>query len=383
MGFLDKLFGGNKSNKSNKSKPTRESVAAAAEGGSFSKQDLGGLDLSGIEFLQATFNEATLFGSNLSGATFTQCELKKANMRNATLAGARFAQCEFKGAIFDGANVVGATFEQCEFPSAKLDSVQGAEQATFSQCALAGTALAAPKSPEEQLSDQRARQYDQAVQAAAENGDVNAMLAAAQAQTKQIMQDAIKPEQLEPIGGVSLEVYATVSARVAADPSARPAILAEYGLDEARFNAADQGWQARMRQAEDPMAAAAIAGEYGKYFAAAGQGQYGATAQASAGHIGMHGQVGGPGAAAEPCTLERYAEIMGAQAAWSDQGRDVNAMLQSQFGMTALDWSNMSTYWSMKMATDYQLAQRLTDLQAQYEQRYRGAGGGPDDDLSF
>ena len=47
--------------------------------------------------------------------------------------------------------------------------------------------------------------------------------------------------------------------------------------------------------------------------------------------------------------LERYAEIMGAQSAWAQQGRDVNAMLKKQFNMSALDFSNISQYWSAKI----------------------------------
>src|SRR5690606_30259746 len=123
----------------------------------------------------------------------------------------------------------------------------------------------------------------------------------------------------------------------------------------------------------------ALLTEYGTYFGQAGQGAYGATAAANAGHAGVlndgRGAIG-----AEPCSLERYAEIGGAQSAWAQQGRDVNAMLAQQFGISALDWSNMSQYWSAKIAGDYRVGLRFSELQTHYEQAY-GGGGGYDADL--
>ncbi len=205
-------------------------------------------------------------------------------------------------------------------------------------------------------------------------------------QQKAEMAAAVSPEQLAPCEGVDIQTYATVMARKMqlTDPSQVHALLAEYGLDEARFNLADQQWQARMRQADDPMAMAAIATEYGKHFAAAGQGQYGAAGQAAAPGMEMNAAAGAaPAAGAEPCTLERYAEIQAAQTVWSQQGQDVNAMLQQVFGMTAMDWSNMGAYWSQKFMSDYTLMEKMMKIQEQYEAKYRAGSAGPDDDLSI
>jgi hypothetical protein len=190
---------------------------------------------------------------------------------------------------------------------------------------------------------------------------------------------------LEPIEGVDIAVYATVQARmakVAADgPQAIGKMLAEYHLDDAKWRRVDAAWLDRMRQQDDPMASMALMTEYGKYFALAGQGQYASAAQASADSIGMNGAVGQAPAGQEPCTFDRYVEIMTAQGCWAEQGRDVNAMLKQVFNMTALDWSNLGAYWSMRIGADYKLALDIEKIQAKYKPKY-AAGGGADDDLS-
>ena len=108
---------------------------------------------------------------------------------------------------------------------------------------------------------------------------------------------------------------------------------------------------------------------------------YGAAAAANAGQAGNlnHGQ-GATGG--DPCTIERYAEIGGAQSAWAQQGRDVNAMLQQQFGISALEWSNLSQYWSAKIAGDYRIGIQISDLQQHYETQYMAQSGSFDADLS-
>ena len=203
---------------------------------------------------------------------------------------------------------------------------------------------------------------------------------------------ATNPEILLPVEGIDIQIYATTQARamsVGQDMGKWAAILAENGMDQAKWDRVNTEWTRRMSgQAGDMNATMALMTEYGKYFGQAGQGQYGATAAANAGVAGNlndgSGAVGG-----EPCTLERYAEIGGAQSAWAQQGRDVNAMLSQQFGMNALDWSNISQYWSAKFMADYRIAARYGDLLTHYTEQYMvgsAAGGGsgrPDDDIDI
>jgi hypothetical protein len=198
---------------------------------------------------------------------------------------------------------------------------------------------------------------------------------------------ASNQQLFEPIEGVDIKTYATVqanAARVGNDMNAWRQMLGQFGLDEAKWARVNEGWQTRMSGAgtSDPMATMALMTEYGKAFGQAGQGQYGAAAAANAGQAGLLNQGQGATGAA-PVSLEKYAEIMGAQSAWAQQGKDVNAMLQKQFGISALDYSNISQYWSAEIQRDYRIALQLGDLQTQYTERYMGAGGGgADDDLS-
>jgi len=193
------------------------------------------------------------------------------------------------------------------------------------------------------------------------------------------------PEILLPVEGVDIQIYASTQARamsVGNDMGKWATILAENGMDQAKWDRVNTEWQRRMSgQAGDMNATMALMTEYGKYFGMAQQGQFGASAAANAGVAGNLNQ--GQGAVgAEPCTLERYAEIGGAQSAWAQQGRDVNAMLQQQFGMTALDWSNISQYWSAKFGGDYRIAVQYGELLTHYEEQYKAQGGNFDSDLS-
>ncbi|CAN5919132.1 hypothetical protein BH11MYX3_BH11MYX3_39950 [soil metagenome] len=195
---------------------------------------------------------------------------------------------------------------------------------------------------------------------------------------------AANPQILEPVEGIDLKTYSFTQARamgVGNDLGKWAAILAENGMDQAKWDRVNTEWQRRMSgQGGDMNATMALMTEYGKYFGMAQQGQFGASAAANAGQAGNldHGQ---DAVGDEPCTLERYAEIGGAQSAWSQQGRDVNAMLQQQFGMNALDWSNLSQFWSAKIAGDYRIGLQYSEMQTKFEEQYKAQGGSFADDL--
>jgi hypothetical protein len=156
-------------------------------------------------------------------------------------------------------------------------------------------------------------------------------------------------------------------------------LLAKYGLDAGKWDRVSKGWMHKMSQDTT----ATIATIYGKAFSGAGQGQYGAAGAAgSAAMAGMGGAIGqDPGA--PPVSMEKYCEINGAMAAWSKMGLDVNVMLKKQFNMTALDISNLGSYWSQKMMSDFRIAQQLSDLQNKYEAQYAASQPKADTDISF
>jgi len=212
----------------------------------------------------------------------------------------------------------------------------------------------------------------------------NAAVEARQGQVRGMMQDAVKPGMLDPIEGVSLQVYAGISAqRMNLDAKGFVALLKKHKLDEAKFARVDEAWQKRMSDQSDPMAAAAIATEYGKAFAGAGAGQFGASAQAASGSLGINDKVAGKNVKGkEPMSFERYVEIMTAQSCWATQGKDVNEMLQKVFKMNAVDYSNASAHWAQKMSTDVKLmTETFPALQAKYTQKYSAGVDDPDDDL--
>ncbi len=213
-----------------------------------------------------------------------------------------------------------------------------------------------------------------------------AMLNARTAQVRNQMAGAAGSDLLAPIDGVSLETYATIQARRGKLPQQTAAafgkLLAEYGLDAARWAKVDKAWMARMSDPSDPMATAAVNTEYAKHFAAAGQGQFGAGAKAASKNLGVKDAVGKAPAGGEPCTFERYVEIMTAQSCWAEQGKDVNAMLKKVFKMDAMGYSNLGAYWSQKMMSDIRLmTEVMPKLQEKYTKRYSAPS--QDDDLDI
>jgi hypothetical protein len=181
---------------------------------------------------------------------------------------------------------------------------------------------------------------------------------------------AADPTLLEPVEGVTVEAWAGASAELAglgqgATPQQVAQVFAKYGMDKAKYDAANAGWQAKMQGDTT----AVIATKFGEAFAAA---------QGQAGGWSMD-QKGGGGA--EPVSFDKYVEIMVAQGAWAEQGMDVNAQLRNVFGIDAATYSRYASYWSPKMSTDMAMIRKYNELEAKYKAKYKGAG--MDDDLSL
>lgn len=209
----------------------------------------------------------------------------------------------------------------------------------------------------------------------------NAALIARQEGTRAKMRDALKPGMLDPVEGVSLQVWASINAKLVSGGDLKK-LLAPHKIDEAKWGRASDTWNARMSDQSNPDAAMAIATEYGKAFAGGGVGAYGASAQEASASMGVNDKVAGKKVkGAEPVSFERWVEIQSAQGAWATQGKDVNAMLKKVFGLTAVDWSNMSAHWSQKLSTDYQLAGKYGELNAKYTAKYSAGESDPDGDL--
>jgi hypothetical protein len=213
----------------------------------------------------------------------------------------------------------------------------------------------------------------------------DAALEARQSQTRDAMKNAVKPGMLDPIEGVSLQLYASIAAQqMSVQGAAFVKLLAKHKLDEAKFARVSEGWMARMSDQSDPMASAAIATEYGKAFSGAGVGQYGASAAEASQSAGINDKVAGKNVkgGAGSMSFDKFVEVMTAQSCWAQQGKDANQMLKKVFNMTAVDWSNASAYWSQKMSTDIKLmTEQFPVLQEKYTRKYMAGVEDLDSDL--
>ena len=181
-------------------------------------------------------------------------------------------------------------------------------------------------------------------------------------------------EDLAPVEGVSLEVWAKAQAQIANGADGNQ-VSAGLGIDKAKWDRVSAEWNARMSRDQS----ATIAMEYSKHFSSAGVGQFaGAAATAAAGGAGQT-------EADAPITLERFVEIEVAQAAGAEQGKDAAGVLRS-FGMSPMEWGQVGGWWSMYMSQNMmknngELHARYTKLQDQFTAKYKS--GSADSDISF
>jgi len=194
----------------------------------------------------------------------------------------------------------------------------------------------------------------------------NAMMKARMGQhaAKQAAAANSDPTLLQPEDGVTLDQWAGASAQMAglgatATIQQVTEVLAKFGLDKAKYEKANTAWQAKMQRDTTFV----IATKFGEAFANA------------------QGQGAGAG---EPCTFDKFCEVMAAQAMWAESGLDVNAQLNKVFGINAAEYSKYSSYWSPKMSSDIAMVRKQQELDTKYRAKYKGASvTAADDDLSL
>lgn len=210
---------------------------------------------------------------------------------------------------------------------------------------------------------------------------MSASMKAAQMSHQETMKQtaAKNPEMLAPVDGVTVELYAQIAARMASgglNQQAMMQLLAQHGLDYPTWDRAQKVWTDRMSKDTT----ATIATIYGQAFQTAGQGQFGAAGQASA----ATGYDGTAAKGKEPIPFEKLCEIQGAMTAWSNSGQDVNALLKKQFNMTAMDWSNASTWWMSQMTANVSMFDQYNSKCEAYAARYMSGAPKPKhDDIKF
>lgn len=166
---------------------------------------------------------------------------------------------------------------------------------------------------------------------------------------------------LEPVEGVSMQLWAGTYAGVAQGKDL-DTLLAQAGLDRAKWDRVSAEWMARMTTDTS----GTIATAYGAAFAGGSGNGYGAAA-AHAASVGVAGDL-----SAEPMPFERYVEAQEAMSAASDRGEDPTAALAA-FGISPADFGNIGGFWSKKMQQEMTKYHQLyTQYSDKYRAKYRG-----------
>ena len=171
------------------------------------------------------------------------------------------------------------------------------------------------------------------------------------------------PGLMAPINGVTFELFVEVSARASTITEAEfAALIAQHGVNMEGWLQADKAWTARMQSDKS----GALANRYTELFGKLGVGRFGAAAQAAAA-TGYDGTAAGGG---EPIPFERFCEMAGAIAGWSIAGQDSNALIEQKFGVSMLDYCNISTWWYTQMTADMDLMSRHSARVEYYQNQY-------------
>ena len=175
---------------------------------------------------------------------------------------------------------------------------------------------------------------------------------------------------LDPVEGITLEQWASVNAKMVSGAAKEECIKA-IGCDAPKWDRVNEEWLTRMKNDTT----FTISQKYAAAFNTSASGNLGSGAQVS---------TTGAGVAGESFPFEKYVECMVAQDVLGKQGRDAQDVLKD-FGLTVADYSNISSYWSGKMMSDFSLASRMMQLDAEYRHKYNSmAAGTPNnEDIQF
>ena len=167
---------------------------------------------------------------------------------------------------------------------------------------------------------------------------------------------------LDPFEGVTLDQWAGVNAKVASGTAVEEAIKS-IGVDMPKWDRANNEWLTRMRNDTT----FTISRQYAAAFNTTATGNLGSGSQVSA----------------DSYPFEKYIEAMVAQDVLGKQGRDAQDVLKD-FGLTVADYSNISSYWSNKMMTDFSYAMKMQTLMNEYKLKYESMGpGDTNKDIEF
>jgi hypothetical protein len=167
---------------------------------------------------------------------------------------------------------------------------------------------------------------------------------------------------LEPFEGISLEQWASGNAKLASGGKTED-VIKDLGVDAPKWDRVNNEWLTRMKNDTT----FTISTKYAAAFNSSATGNLGS----------------GSAVNADSFPFEKYIECMVAQDVLGKQGRDAQDVLKD-FGLTVADYSNISSYWSGKMMSDYTLAMKMSQLDAEYRKKYSEmSGGNVHSDLEF
>ena len=166
---------------------------------------------------------------------------------------------------------------------------------------------------------------------------------------------------LDPVEGVSLDDWARINAQMVSGTPLEEAIKA-IGIDQPKWDRVNSEWLTRMSADRSFV----ISTKYAAAFNSTASGNLGS----------------GAGISSASYPFEKYVESMIAQDVLGKQGRDAQDVLKD-FGMTVADYSNLSSYWSGKMMSDFSLAAKYATLDAEYRKKYESMKSDSASDIDF
>lgn len=167
---------------------------------------------------------------------------------------------------------------------------------------------------------------------------------------------------LDPVEGITLEQWADVNAKVASGATTDEAIKA-IAVDMPKWDRVNNEWLTRMKNDTT----FTISKRYAAAFNTTATGNLGAGSQVSA----------------DSYPFEKYIECMVAQDVLGKMGRDAQDVLKD-FGLTVADYSNIASYWSGKMMSDFSLGAKMMQLDAEYRKKYSSmTPGDTNKDIQF
>jgi hypothetical protein len=180
------------------------------------------------------------------------------------------------------------------------------------------------------------------------------------AQMNQNVEAAKAGGLLDPIRGVSMEDWEAANAKIAGGTSLDE-VLRILEIEKPIWDDVSAQWMARMSQDTT----FAISKVYGEAFTNPNMGRFASSASGSS---------AGSSAAVEKVKgdFELYIKIMCHQNMGSTQGIDASSILK-QYGLSVLDWSTASAHWSPQMASNLELAMKMSDLMNRFNAEFAAA----------